>query len=106
MKSANAVANRECRKVSEHLGAYVAGRIESAQRGMIAEHLKNCARCCEDVKRFQAVDGLIREMGAKTATPEFTERTGQWVAAAMREEESGETQPVGAFARLGAAPWW
>lgn len=56
-----------CRKAEQLIPLYVESDLDFAEMQFVAEHLQNCANCCELAAEFQASQNLLR-----TATaPEF-----------------------------------
>src|SRR5947207_4643584 len=65
-------ATLNCRKLADHMDAYVNGALDQGDCVMVESHLKSCAACREELKRVKAVQGLlVSTIGPSTLNSEF-----------------------------------
>lgn len=112
----------DCPKLHEYMAAYLDGTLPTEERGAVELHLNTCHACRDGLKRYQAVQNLLKgALGPETLRPDFAADTGKRMnaitsgvlptvipedafepAPRLREKNLGEK----VMQRLGGAPWW
>jgi anti-sigma factor RsiW len=79
----------KCEKVSQGLTAYLDGRLSSAERSVVEEHLAGCAPCRARAEEFRGVWSVMDELPAIEPSFGFDARLRQRVAAEPRRSGFG-----------------
>ncbi|HVB36524.1 MAG TPA: zf-HC2 domain-containing protein [Candidatus Acidoferrales bacterium] len=87
-----------CEKISNALVAYLDGRANSDERGVVEAHLKLCAACQERADEFRRLWQVMAEVPAVEPSLGFDARLRQRIAAAPRPKFWAGMLPAPRFA--------
>lgn len=76
-----------CSEITRKLSAYMDGELSPEDQTAVKEHLSACAGCAAELRRFSAVDNVIKQLPAITPAPFFAAKVS--AAARTRDEYHG-----------------
>jgi hypothetical protein len=86
-----------CTQIKKTLSAFMDNERDGATSRLIAEHLKDCPRCREDLHEFREVDNLLVGLPRKDPNPDFSRRV---LRAALGTSTMIDERPVPFSSRL------
>jgi anti-sigma factor RsiW len=51
----------DCRTIQNRLGRYFDGELSPVEHRLVADHLKQCSRCSQDLQEIRAIAGAFQE---------------------------------------------